>query len=48
MTATERRLELLKMEGIGFNQAEIVKDPSQKHSLSNRTIYCAFENRANW
>jgi len=36
------------MEGMGFNQAEIVKELSQKHRCSGRTVYYDFENRANW
>jgi hypothetical protein len=43
-----RRLELLKLEGIGFNQAEIVKDLSEKHRCSARTVYYDFENREDW
>jgi len=43
-----RRLELLKMEGMGFNQAEIVKQLSEKYQYSDRTIYYDFENRAEW
>ena len=43
-----RRLELLKLEGLGFSQAEIVKELSQKNSCSKRTIYNDFEARAIW
>lgn len=44
----ERRLELLKMEGLGFSQAEIVKELSQKHECSDRTVYYDFECRKDW
>jgi transcriptional antiterminator len=43
-----RRLELLKLEGMGFNQSEIVKDLSEKHRCSERTVYYDFENREDW
>jgi hypothetical protein len=43
-----RRLELLKLEGLGFSQAEIVSELSQKAGCSKRTVYLDFERRANW
>jgi hypothetical protein len=43
-----RRLELLKLEGLGFSQAEIVKELSSKLNCSERTVYSDFENRAGW
>jgi len=43
-----RRLELLKLEGLGFSQAEIVKELSQKLGCSERTVYYDFESRADW
>jgi transcriptional antiterminator len=43
-----RRLELLKLEGMGFNQSEIVKELSEKHRCSERTVYYDFENREDW
>jgi len=43
-----RRLELLKLEGMGFNQAEIVKQLSEKHQCSDRAVYYDFENREDW
>jgi len=46
--AVSRRLELLKLEGLGFSQAEIVKDLSQKCGCSRRTVYYDFESRACW
>jgi len=46
--AVSRRLELLKLEGLGFSQAEIVKELSQKLSCSERTVYYDFESRADW
>jgi len=33
-----RRLELLKLEGLGFSQAEIVKELSVKCASSERTV----------
>jgi hypothetical protein len=41
-------LELLKLEGLGFSQAEVVKELSQKCSCSKRTVYNDFETRLNW
>jgi hypothetical protein len=46
--AVSRRLELLKLEGLGFSQAEIVKELSQKAACSKRTLYNDFEIRAIW
>jgi len=46
--AVARRLELLKLEGLGFSQAEIVKELSQKLSCSERAVYYDFESRADW
>ena len=43
-----RRLELLKLEGLGLTQAEIVKQLSQKYECAERTIYNDFETRASW
>jgi hypothetical protein len=43
-----RRLELLKLEGLGFSQAEIVKELSQKCACSCRTVYRDFETRESW
>jgi hypothetical protein len=43
-----RRLELLKLEGLGFSQSEIAKELSQKLNCSERTIYYDFESRADW
>ena len=39
---------MLKLEGLGFSQAEIVKELSQKNACSKRTIYNDFEARACW
>jgi hypothetical protein len=46
--AVSRRLELLKLEGLGFSQAEIVKELSQKCACSRRTVYNDFETRESW
>jgi hypothetical protein len=43
-----RRLELLKLEGLGFSRAEIVKELCVKASCSKRTVYNDFETRASW
>ena len=43
-----RRLELLKLEGLGFSQAEIVKGLSVKCACSKRTVYGDFRCRAAW
>jgi hypothetical protein len=43
-----RRLELLKLEGLGFSQVEIVKELSQKCACSRRTVYNDFETREGW
>ena len=48
MDAVSRRLELLKLEGLGFSQAEIVKELSQKCVCSKRTVYNDFESREGW
>ncbi len=48
MDAVSRRLELLKLEGLGFSQAEIVKKLSQKCACSRRTVYGDFESRESW
>ncbi|MCW3986002.1 MAG: hypothetical protein NWE91_06310 [Candidatus Bathyarchaeota archaeon] len=46
--AVERRLELLKLEGLGFSQPEIVTQLSLKHQCSGRTVYRDFECRDRW
>lgn len=46
--AVSRRLELLKLEGLGFSQPEIVKELSQKFACSGRTVYRDFECRDRW
>jgi hypothetical protein len=48
LDAVSRRLELLKLEGLGFSQAEIVKELSQKCACSRRTVYNDFESRESW
>jgi len=39
---------LLKLEGLGFSQPEIVTQLSQKHQCSSRTVYRDFECRDRW
>ena len=48
MTAVKRRLELLKLEGLGFSPPEIVTELSQKFECSGRTVYRDFESRGQW
>jgi hypothetical protein len=48
MDVVSRRLELLKLEGLGLSQAEIVKQLSQNAVCSQRTIYQDWETRASW
>ena len=48
MDTDSRRLELLKLEGLGFSQAEIVKELSVKCACSERTVYSDFETRVSW
>ena len=48
MTAVKRRLELLKLEGLGFSPPEIVTELSQKYECSGRTVYRDFESRDQW
>jgi hypothetical protein len=39
---------LLKLEGLGFSQAEIVNELSQKNACSKRGVYKDFETRESW
>jgi hypothetical protein len=48
LDVTSRRLELLKLEGFGITQAEIVRQLSQKYKCAKRTVYNDFETRATW
>ena len=48
VNATKRRLELLKLEGLGFSRPEIVTELGQKYRCSGRTVYRDFENRGQW
>jgi hypothetical protein len=45
---TERRLEALKLEGMGLSQPEIVKQVSQKFQVSARSVYRDFQLRDQW
>jgi hypothetical protein len=38
----------LKLEGMGFNRSEIVKQLSEKYQCSERTLYYDFESREDW
>jgi hypothetical protein len=48
LEVVKRRLELLKLEGLGLSQVEIVKQLSQKGACSERTVYNDFESRGTW
>ena len=48
MEAVSRRLELLRLEGVGLTQKEIVKQISQKMSCSERSVYNDLECRCSW
>ncbi len=39
---------MLKLEGLGFSQIEIVKELSQKAACSKRAVYKDFESRGTW
>ncbi len=39
---------MLKLEGLGFSQAEIVKELSQKAACTKRAVYKDFETRESW
>lgn len=44
----ERRLEVLKLEGLGLSQPEIVKQVSEKFQVSARSVYRDFQLRSQW
>ena len=48
MDVVSRRLELLKLEGLGLSQVEIVKQLSKNYDCAERTVYNDFETRTNW
>ena len=48
MDTASIRLELLKLEGLGFSQYEIMKELSVKCARSERTLYTDFESRESW
>jgi hypothetical protein len=48
VAAVKRRLELLKLEGLGFSMPEIVTELSQKYGCSGRAVYRDFESRGRW
>lgn len=48
MRTIERRLELLRLEGLGFNLTEIVQQLSKKYEVTTRTVQYDFKRRASW
>lgn len=48
METINRRLDLLKMEGLGFSRAETVKELSSKYGVTERTVQYDFANRSKW
>lgn len=44
----ERRVELLKMEGLGVSRPDIVKQLSQKYDVSPRMVNYGFQRRTGW
>lgn len=44
----ERRLELLRMEGIGLSVPEMVQQLSVKYRCVPRTVYWDFQTKARW
>jgi hypothetical protein len=48
MDVISRRLDLLKLEGLGLSKVAIADQLSQKYGCTKRTIYHDFETRAKW
>ena len=48
LEVVNRRLEILKLEGLGLSEPEIVKQLSEKYGCSQRTVYGDFECRQTW
>lgn len=48
MKALEIKTDLLKLEGEGFPQSEIVKYLSQKYQVTERNVYYHFRTRDTW
>ncbi|MCK4481681.1 hypothetical protein KAU55_00530 [Candidatus Bathyarchaeota archaeon] len=48
METLKRRLDLLKLEGLGFYQPEITKELSDKYGVSRRTVQLDFATRSKW
>jgi len=48
LKVVNRRLELLKLEGFGLSEAQIVNELSRKLACSERTVYSDFECRSTW
>ena len=48
MQTLERRLDLLRLEGKGFNRREVVKELSQKFSVTEQTVYNDYASRNEW
>lgn len=48
MNCLDRRLELLRMEGLGFSKPEVVKELTQKFQCSKQLVYYDYVTRAKW
>lgn len=48
METIKRRLDLLRLEGLGFSQPDIVKHLTEQYGVSERLIYYDFERRTKW
>lgn len=48
MNILQRRLDLLRLEGKGFNKADIVKILAQDFQCTERTVWYDFEKRPQW
>jgi hypothetical protein len=48
MNILDRRLDLLRLEGLGFNSSEITKELSEKYQVTRRAIQLDFQNRKKW
>jgi len=46
--AVKRRIEFLRLEGLGLTQAEIIEQLTEKNGCTERTIYNDIESRTSW